>query len=131
MEFSLRNRNLLIMTEVMYQKQNVCEDSVTDILNRERELMLLYKIGQVPIENFIIPKNAKVITINNPSNWPIYLVHCIRNEKEGFVSLFSIKQAWPEYITLPELAAKLSVGVEFTIHTEQIDGVTKCTIHLK
>jgi hypothetical protein len=90
-----------------------------------------YEIGQVPIEHFIIPSNAKVITINNPSDWPIYLVQCIRNEKEGVVSLFTLKQAWPEYITLPELAAKLSVGIEFTIHTEQTDGVTKCTVHLK
>lgn len=118
------------MAEIYQIQRNLSEDLVTKDSLNSCALISLSRIGLIQDEYFVIPVNARVIKVND-SPWPLYLIQCCRNGEDGVVNLFSIKQAWPEYITLPELVKKLSVGIEFTVHTECVTDGAKHTIHLK
>lgn len=82
-----------------------------------------YEIGQKPIEVFVIPKNAQIITcVDQRTGFDKVFCACIRNGIPSYVDLYSLRKAY-SHIPFIDMIKELEES-QFMIRTRvnKVDG---------
>lgn len=83
-----------------------------------------YEIGQKPVEVFVIPKNAQIITcVDQSTGFDKVFCACIRNGVPSYVDLHSLRKAYRQ-ISFYDMILELEES-QFMIRT-RIKEVDNC-----